>query len=556
MKVYTRLFLATFCVLLLHSEIASQVIISSDEVPVVIVDTSNEPPVKGKFEPKWSSLMQYEVPQWFKNAKFGIWAHWGPQCEPEAGDWYARHMYFEGHWQYNYHVKKYGHPSVFGFKDVINEWKADAWDPEKLVALYKKAGAQYFFAMANHHDNFDMWDSKYQPWNSVNMGPKKDIVGGWAKAARKHGLPLGLSIHSAHAWTWYESSRGADKKGDKAGIPYDGHLKREDGAGKWWEGYDPQELYVQNHEPSEGWYDQGRIHSQWNWWKGASLPDQAYCDNFYNRTMDMINKYRPELVYFDDTALPLWPVSDAGLQITANYYNRSMEWNNGELNAIVFGKILSEDQRKAIVWDIEKGIPNEILPFNWQCCTCLGGWHYDRGLYNRNGYKNSKLVIQLLADIVSKNGNLLLSVPLRGNGSIDDKAEKIVEEIGAWMSINSESIIGTRPWKVFGEGPMVSGREMRGQGFNEPGSGHYSNKDIRFTSKDGVIYAIIMDSDGETNVNINSLALCSPVSGGFNISKVTILGTNTQPEWRQNFSGLSVKFEGKGVVVLKIEGAI
>jgi alpha-L-fucosidase len=286
------------------------------------------------------------------------------------------------------------------------------------------------------------------------------------------------------------------------------------------------------------------------------LPDQAYCDNFYNRSMDMINNYKPELVYFDDTALPLWPVSDAGLQFTANYYNRSMEWNNGELNAIVFGKILTEDQREAIVWDIEKGIPNEILPFNWQCCTCLGGWHYDKGLYNRDGYKPSKLVIQLLADIVSKNGNLLLSVPLPGSGAIDDKAEKIVREIGEWMSINSESIIGTRPWTLFGEGPSVTGREMRGQGFNEPGKGHYTDKDIRFTTKEDVLYAIVMDTQGETALTIHSLSTGSTHIDNRNIQKVTLLGSAISPEWNQDANGLTIAFDGSGVVVLKIEGVL
>jgi len=172
------LLFTVFSLVLFQYYAVSQVIISSKELPLIKVNTSDEPQVKGKFKPTWESLMQYEVPEWFKNAKFGIWAHWGPQCEPEAGDWYARHMYSEGHWQYNHHLKHYGHPSEFGFKDVINTWKADQWDPEKLVSLYKKAGAQYFFAMANHHDNFDMWNSKYQPWNAVNMGPKKDIIGG------------------------------------------------------------------------------------------------------------------------------------------------------------------------------------------------------------------------------------------------------------------------------------------------------------------------------------------------------------------------------------------
>src|SRR5215203_7204452 len=150
---------------------------------------NNEPVAKGKFEPNWQSLQQYKTPEWFQNAKFGIWAHWGPQCQPEQGDWFGRHMYNEGSEQYKWFVEHYGHPSKVGFKEVIKDWKAQNWDPEKLVALYKRAGAQYFFAMANHHDNLDLWDSKYQDWNTIRVGPKKDIVGGWAKAAKKYGLP-------------------------------------------------------------------------------------------------------------------------------------------------------------------------------------------------------------------------------------------------------------------------------------------------------------------------------------------------------------------------------
>jgi len=226
------------------------------------VDTSSEPVAQGKFQPTWNSLQQYEVPDWFRDAKFGIWAHWGPQCQPEDGDWYARAMYLEGSGQYRYHVAHYGHPSQFGFKDVIHEWKAEHWDPEKLMALYKRAGAQYFFALANHHDNFDLWDSKYQPWNSVAIGPKKDLIAGWAKAARAYGLRFGVSVHAAHAWTWYEPAQGADKTGQFAGVPYDGKLTKADGRGKWWDGLDPQDLYAQNHTPSPGYEKPSSIHAR------------------------------------------------------------------------------------------------------------------------------------------------------------------------------------------------------------------------------------------------------------------------------------------------------
>src|SRR5471030_3009643 len=182
----------------------------------------------GPFEPTWDSLSAYKVPDWFRDAKFGMWAHWGPQCQPERGDWYARGMYQEGSDQYKYHIEKYGHPSKFGFKDVINEWKAEKWDPEAIVSLYKKAGARYFMALANHHDNFDLYNSKYHKWNATRIGPKKDLVGGWAKAAKNNGLPFAVSVHASHAWSWYETSQRTDKSGPLVGVPYDGKLTLSD----------------------------------------------------------------------------------------------------------------------------------------------------------------------------------------------------------------------------------------------------------------------------------------------------------------------------------------
>lgn len=538
------------------NQLAAQVPIPSNEVPTVIVNTAAEPMTEGIYQPTWESLQQYTVPEWFKNAKFGIWAHWGPQCAPEAGDWYARFMYYQDKWQYNYHVKKYGHPSQFGFKDVIHSWKAENWDPDRLVKLYKRAGAQYFFAMANHHDNFDLWESSYQPWNSVNMGPEKDLIAGWAEAAKKQQLPFGLSIHSAHAWIWYESSRGADKTGDKAGVPYDGNLTKANGTGTWWEGYDPQDLYAQNHPHSEGWEHSGEIHKQWNWWNGANLPDQKYCENFYNRTVDLINKYHPDLLYFDDTALPLWPISDAGLKIAAHFYNSNMTRHDGNLEAVLFGKILTDDQRKAMVWDIEKGMANEITPYYWQTCSCIGGWHYDRNVYEKNKYKNATKVIEMLVDIVSKNGNLLLNIPVRSDGTIDEKEEAILEGIANWMDINKECIFDTRPWVVFGEGPGISSGKLTGQGFNENRNQPYTPQDIRFTTKENDLYAIIMNADSDSTTTINALALNSSLIDGNKITEVKELGSNKLSEWEQTKNGLDVKVSGSGIVVLKINGIL
>lgn len=482
----------------------------------------------GPFRPTWSSLAQFKTPTWFRDAKFGIWAHWGPQCQPENGDWYAREMYMEGNRHYNFHLKKYGHPSKFGFKDIIHEWKAEAWQPAELLSLYKQAGAKYFIALANHHDNLDLYDSQYQPnWNSVKMGPKKDLVGGWAKAARDQGLHFGVSVHAAHTWSWMETAQRADKEGPYKGIPYDGKLSTKDGKGTWWEGLNPQDLYAQDHPLSENSYDNGMIHRQWNWANGVCPPSTAYCEKFYNRTIDLIDKYNPELVYFDDTALPLWPVSDAGLRIAAHLYNRSS-------NNVVCGKILDEQQRKCMIWDIERGQSNNIEPLPWQTDTCIGDWHYDREIYERKGYKSAKMVIQMLIDIVSKNGNLLLSIPVRGNGTIDEEERRIVNEIGQWMALNSESIYGTRPWKLFGEGPASEqAAPLQAQGFNEGKGKPYTAADIRFATKGDILYATIMEKPANGQVLIKSL-------GTKSIHKITLLHNDNPLAFKQTPQGLSI----------------
>jgi alpha-L-fucosidase len=432
-------------------------------------------------------------------------------------------MYDEGSKQYNFHVKKYGHPSRFGFKDVINDWKAENWNPVQLMELYKHAGAQYFVGMSSHHDNFDNYNSKYQPWNSVNMGPKKDIIGGWAKAAREQGLRFGVSVHSAHAWLFYETAQRSDKKGDLMGVPYDGKLQKKDGKGTWWEGFDPQDLYAQNHPLSQGSDNVANIHKQWDWNNGATLPDKAYCDKFLNRTIDLINQYDPDLIYFDDTAVPLWPVSDAGLKIAAHLYNNSII-KKGKLEAVLNGKVLDLEQRQCMVWDIEKGRSNNLEPFVWQSDTCLGSWHYDRSIYDNHQYKTAKMVIHNLIDIVSKNGTMLLSVPVRGDGTIDSDETAIVEEIATWMKTNGECIFSTRPWKIFGEGPaQESAKPLTAQGFNEGGGKPFSSLDYRFTTKGNTLYIIALGWPENGKALIKSLSKGNSLRPE-SINRVELLG--------------------------------
>ena len=490
----------------------------------VPISEKDEPMMEGKFQPTWSSLENYQVPEWFRNAKFGIWAHWGPQCVEGSGDWMARSMYMEGSSEYKHHVEHYGHPSEVGFKDIIPLFKAENWNPDKLVAFYKKIGAQYFFALGNHHDNFDLWDSKYQPWNSVNMGPKRDILAEWERAARKYELPFGISFHADHAWTWYEPAQRYDRNGPKAGIPYDGTLTKADGKGEWWEGYDPQDLYAQNHPLSKGSWADGMIHSQWAWGNGACLPTQEYCTNFYNRTIDAINRYNPDLIYFDVTVVPFYPVSDAGLKIAAHFYNHNMAAHKGKLEAVMLSKILDENQRKAIVWDVERGAPNQIIEQPWQSCSCIGGWHYNTSIYENNWYKSAADIVKLLVDIVSKNGNLLLSVPLRADGTFDEKEEKILNEFGDWMAMNREAIYSTRPWEVFGEGPIAEADiKINAQGFNEGAYSKATAQEIRFTQTKKDLYATVLAWPMENRILIKSLAEGSKLFPG-KISKVELLG--------------------------------
>lgn len=494
----------------------------------------------GPFAPDWDSLAAYRTPDWFRNAKFGVWAHWGPQCEPEFGDWYARVMYKEGSDAYRHHLQTYGHPSKFGFKDVIRQWRADRWDPDALLSLYRKAGARYFVALANHHDNFDLYDSRFQPdWNATRIGPKKDLIAGWAKAARAQGLRFGVSVHAAHAWTWYELAQGADKTGPYAGVPYDGVLTAADGKGLWWEGLDPQALYAQHHPLSRKTTTPAEWGAQWNWGGGATLPPQRYVENFHDRTIDLIDKYDPDLVYFDDTALPFWPFSDAGLRIAAHMYNRSIA-THGRLEAVINGKMLDEKQRRSLVWDIERGQTNAIEPLPWQTCTCIGGWHYSRPEYERGAYKSAQTVVHMLVDIVSKNGNLLLSVPVRGNGTIDEKEQAIVEEIGRWMAVHGEAIYDTRPWAVFGEGPALhQTAPLKDQGMNEGKSAPLTSADIRFTAKGDTVYAFVMGWPAGRELGI---AAMGTAAGHLNkpVSRVEFVGTGAPLAFRQTADGLNV----------------
>ena len=474
----------------------------------------------GPFQPTWESLEQnYKLPDWYRDAKFGIWMHWGPQCQPGDGDWYAKYMYDQGRPQYDFHLKKYGHPSKFGFKDVINTWKADKWDPAALLQRFKGAGAKFLVSMANHHDNFDNFNSKYQPWNSVNIGPKKDIVGIWQKLVTAAGMKFGVSVHGARAWNWYEDAQGSDKTGPLAGIPYDGKLTKTDGNGLWWDGLDPQDLYAQNHAI------------------GAE-PDAAYVTKYFNRIKDLIDGYHPDLIFFDDTKLPL---GDAGLNLAAHFYNANRQWHEGNLEAVIIANGFSMAEQQAAVANLERNMSLDMLKIPWNKGNCLGPWHYSVADYTK-GYRRTSDWILLLVDVVSKNGTFLLAIPLPGSGEIDDKATAFLDDMSKWMDINSECIYSTRPWTIYGEGPSVKNDATAKDSAGNPPRGLGPNltaSDVRFTTKGDVLYAVLMGWPDGGKANIKSLATNSLNYKG-EIDRVEMLGFSGNLEIARDENGLAV----------------
>jgi alpha-L-fucosidase len=488
------------------------------------------------FTATWDSLSHYITPQWYRDAKFGIWAHWSAQCVPEQGDWYARNMYLQGDPHYEHHLKTYGHPSQAGFMEIDHQWKAEYWNPDELIRLYKAAGAKYFVALANHHDNFDAFDSKHHAWNSVNIGPRKDIVGDWAKSARQHGLRFGVSNHSAHAWHWFQTAYGYDGEGPLAGVRYDAAtLTKADGRGKWWEGLDPQDLYTgPNMVLPDGLRSIPAVR-QWHkehdrvWDENPPPHNPRFARTWFLRCQDLIEKYQPDLVYFDNTGLPLGQI---GLDLAAWYYNANRGWHDGRLEAVVNAKGLTEKQRPALVEDIERGFSEDLRHLPWQTDTCIGEWHYRRSLFEEHRYKSARTVITRLCDIVSKNGNLLLSIPLRGDGTIDEDERQILRDLAAWMTLNADAIFATRAWRLFGEGPT----RVKAGSFGEGGESEFTAEDIRFTQKANVLFAIVLDRPASASITIKSLAVATPGA----VERVELLATGASLAFTRDAAGLKI----------------
>jgi len=470
---------------------------------------------KGPFQGTRESLRAYRVPEWFRDAKFGIWAHWGPQSAPEMGDWYARNMYIQGNPQYQFHVERFGHPSKVGFKDVVPTFKADQWDPEHLMDLYQKAGARYFVSMGVHHDNFDMWDSKYQPrWNAAKSGPKKDVVGIWKQAARKRGLRFGVSEHLSNSFDWLATAHGSDKTGPNAGVPYDG--------------INPEfaDLY-------HSYKDMPADFAQTAKAMGRVAPDSWKLE-YFNRIKDLVFQHHPDLLYTDGGI----PFEEYGLNLVAHHYNVSASLHRGAVEAVYTSKTHSDCETGTCALDLERGIVDKIWDDPWQTDTCIGTWHYKKDVK----YKTPKTVIDMLVDIVSRNGNLLLNFPLPGSGRLDPEELRILAAITGWMAVNSEGIYASRPWKISGIRPTAVPTNPNGQpqlGFNENNRKDLTAQDVRFTSKGKALYAFIMGWP-EKEAVIAPLGTNSAQQPG-KIHNVELLGHKGKLQWTQDESALKVQ---------------
>lgn len=466
-----------------------------------------------KFEKNIESLRQYEYPEWFRDAKFGIWAHWGPQSVPMQGDWYANAMYQPNNKSenrkhcYQYHVDNYGHPSEFGYKDLIPLWKAEKFDPEALMKLYKAAGAKYFFTIACHHDNYDLWDSKFTRWDAVEMGPKRDIVKAWQDAAKKEGLKFGVSEHLSAGHLWWQDNKSADTEGDKAGVAYDGANPRD-----W-------DLY----------YSASSLRKSW------TTNDAMFAQLWFARMTDLLDNYKPDLLY-SDGALPF---GSYGEEMLANFYNNDIKKNKGKLEAVYLAKPARHNKGWAVfdaeicIEDRERGGLAAIGERPWQTDTSIGDWFYNKNWRNEDTntmYRSPYWVLTTLIDVVSKNGNMLLNVIQKPDGSIDDEVVELLETLAKWMEVNSESIFSTRPWTVFGEGPQEAREKSDWAEDFE-----YTAEDIRYTrdKADKYLYATAMDMPK------GDVVLREVAKAGREIKSITLLGSKEKIQWTQ--SGSEVK---------------
>ncbi len=458
---------------------------------------------QGPFRPDWESLQTYETPEWYKDAKFGIFIHWGVYSVPAFGnEWYPRNMYEPEFEPYKHHLANYGTQDKFGYKDFIPMFKAERFDPAAWAELFKKSGARYVVPVAEHHDGFAMYDSGVSDWTAAKMGPHRDIIGDLAKAVRAEGLHFGVSSHRVE----HDFFMGPGRK-----IKSDVN--------------DPQ--YAAFYGPAQvGVYKWGTPVGN-----DFTYVSSAWTNDWLARSAELVQKYHPDIVYFD------WWIGQASIRpalarFASFYYNSSLKY--GDHAGIINYKDYAMQEHSGVL-DIERGQLGDIRPQYWQTDTSVSNKSW--GYIKDDTFKSPQSIVDQLVAIVSKNGNLLLNIGPRSDGTIPDEVQKVLLDVGAWLKVNGEAIYGSRPWKIYGEGPT---KPTPGS-FHDTDVTHYTAADFRFTTKGDVLYAIGLRWPDNGEVVIHSLAR---TVGSKQTQSVSLLGSEGKPQFEQKADGLHVQLPG------------
>lgn len=515
----------------------------------------NIPIAKGNFEPTWESIEKNYPgePAWLREAKFGIWVHFGPQSAGESGDWYARNLYKSDKKAYENHLKRYGHPSEVGYKEVLRDWNPTKLNPAKLAKIYKDAGARFLMIQGVHHDNYDLWNSKYQLWNSVNIGPKRDLIGEWAKACRANGLYYGVTFHHEYSWWWWQTAFGSDNEGSKKRVPYDGNLTLADGKGKWWEGYDPKMLYGIDLREYKGVNQ--KAHEDWSPPPAGIFTNHLeyakwYATNWALRMMDVVQHYDPDFIYTDGTVQGPFTgngtgtgiKADAMQTVIADFYNRSLQ-NRGKVNT--FSIVKFRNNTNGTVNTEEFSVPANIKTDQpWIAEAPVGDWFYSPGFTYDSG-----MMIRYVIEAIARDGNAAICISLLPDGSINDDSQKMLKEVGNWMQINGEAVYGSHAWVIPAEGEIVNGKlkMLPGGRLNRNHAEFkFDAQDIRFTiGKNSALYAFCMNVPApNSQIKIKSLAPNAKYLDK-KIKSVKLLGYKGKLKWKQEADGLLITCPAK-----------
>jgi alpha-L-fucosidase len=454
---------------------------------------------QGPFQPTWESLKTYRIPDWYQDAKFGIFLHWGVYSVPSFGsEWYPRQMYVQGSKEFVHHVATYGPQSKFGYKDFVPLFKAEKFDPRAWAELFRKSGAKYVIPVAEHHDGFAMYNSDLSDWCAAKMGPHRDVVGELEKAVRAEGLHFGASTHRAEHYFFLNGGR-----------EFDSDVRNPEFAAF----YGPAHAGVTD-KNKEGW---------------KAHPDAAYINDWLARTSEIVDKYHPEIVWFD------WWIGTKEFEpylkrFAAFYYNDAA--SRGSTAAINY-KFNAYPEGSAVL-DIERGQLDKPRPLFWQTDTSISikSWGY----IDNDTFRSPESLIQQLVDIVSKNGSLLLNVGPKPDGTIPEQAQAILLDMGRWLNVNGEAIYGTRPWTISGEGPT----QVVGGSFHDTATKPYTSQDFRFTAKPNALYAIALGWPADGSITIKTLAEGSATGLGA-IQDVQLLGSDAKLHWKRDRAGLRIE---------------